>query len=341
MAEGGEPTTLRLWALVIARTMERQGLDAGRAFEMAGLGLSNERDADARYPLSNMTRLWRAAAELSGDPAIGLKVAGQVQPASLHALGLVLLASETLGDVFQRLERYSRVVTDGVKIRVQRSDQQVTIRYDIPPHGVPIAPEALDALIGMGAKLARMLSQKDVDPVKVDLTRPRPTDVRPYREWFRAPIEFAASQNALHYSPGIMTEPLPAANPVLVRVNEQIVVGYLSRIDRDRISQRVRSEILERLNASVPKLTEIATLMNMSPRGLQRRLHAEQTSYKAILDQVRQRLAEEYLQRSSHSLGDITYMLGFDDQSNFTRAFKRWTGTTPRQYRGRFAGLLD
>lgn len=335
MTSGNEPTTLRMWAMAIARTMQREGLDWARAFEMAGLEPSNSADADARYPISGYTRLWQAAVELSGDPAFGLKVAEHASPASLHALGMTFLASETLDDVFDRIQRYSRIVTDAVAVRVQRSTRRVTLCYTVPPHGFPIAYEAFDAFLGLTVKLGWMLPQREVDPLKVDLTRPRPANARPYREWFRAPVRFGAAENRLHYDPAMLTEPLPTANPALARATDRIIVDYLARFDLSQFSLQVRSDILGRLASGYASLAAVAASMNMSPRSLQRHLHAESTSYQAIFDDLRRELACQYLLGSELSLGDITHRLGFGDQSNFTRAFRRWTGTTPRRYRAK------
>lgn len=330
-----EPTTLRMWAMAIARTMEREGLDWAQAFEMAGLEPPGSADADARYPISGYTRLWQAAVELSGDPGFGLKVAEHAQPGTLHALGAAFLASETLDDVIDRIQRYSRIVTDAVVVRVRRSARRVTVCYTVPPHGYPIAYEAFDAFLGLTVKLGRVLPQREVDPLMVDLGRPRPPDTRPYQAWFRAPVRFGSAENRLHYDPALLREPLPAANPVLAQAMDRIIADYLARFDLSRFRLRVRSEILGLMPSGCPSLADVAASMNMSPRSLQRHLYVERSSYKVILEGVRRELACQYLRHSSLSLGDITHRLGFDDQSNFTRAFKRWIGTTPRRYRTR------
>lgn len=329
---------MRMWALAIARALESEGVDARAALGAAGLVPPDNPDADARCPVAAMTRVWQAAAESSGDPAIGLRVAAHVQPASMHALGLTLLVSGTLDEMIRRMERYSRIVTEALVIRIRRQSDRVTVSYDAALHDVPLAHEAFDAFLGLSVKLGRMLGGPNVHPLKVELMRPQPRDVGPYLEWFRAPVAFGADGNRLHYNPTVLDRPLPTAHPGLARANEQLLVDYLSHLDRRRVSQRVRSEIIDRLGSGCPRLVDIARGLNMSARGLQRRLHAEGTSYKSILDATRRELAVQYLRQPSLSLSDITYMLGFDDQSNFTRAFRRWIGTTPQRYRAQAPG---
>ncbi len=328
-----EPTTLSTWAQAIARTLETMGCDADIAFDRAGLDRSLARDPNARYPVSGMTRLWQAAVELSGDPAIGLKVAEQVQPASLHALGLSILASETINDALKRVSRYSRIVSNAAHIELEHESGCAKLYFRVPDHRIPLAAEAFDAFMGNMVKLGRMLSQRDVYPLAVYLMRPKPADAWPYEDFFRAPIHYGAPEHRLDFEARYLEEPLPSANPALARLNDQVIVDYLTRFDKSQIALRVRNLIIERLPSGEPNQSEIAAQLNTSLRGLQRKLKDEGVNFKTLLDETRQELACQYLRQSELSLGEVTYLLGFSDQSNFTRAFKRWMGQAPSDYR--------
>ncbi len=94
----------------------------------------------------------------------------------------------------------------------------------------------------------------------------------------------------------------------------------------------MRAFVIERLPVGIPSQEMVADSLYMSVRNLQRKLQVEGNSYKQILDDVRQQLAEQYLKEKQRSIGEITYMLGFTEPSNFTRAFKRWTGLSPQVY---------
>ncbi|MDX1498094.1 MAG: AraC family transcriptional regulator, partial [Salinisphaeraceae bacterium] len=231
-----EPTTLGTWAQAIARTLETLGYDADAAFRQAGLDREQARDPNARYPVSGMTKLWHAAVGLTGDPAIGLKVAEQVQPASLHALGLSVLASETLHDALQRVARYSRIVSNAAHIELQRQGEIATVSFHIPEWGIELAHEAFDAFLGNMVKLGRMLSQRDEKPLKVALMRPKPADSEPWEDFFQSPIEYEAAQCRLVFDANFLDEPLPSANPALARLNDQVIIDYLARFDKSQIA---------------------------------------------------------------------------------------------------------
>ncbi|MGB1581857.1 MAG: AraC family transcriptional regulator ligand-binding domain-containing protein, partial [Nevskiales bacterium] len=285
------PTTLGTWAQAIARTLESLNLDADTAFQQAGLDRNLARDPNARYPVSGMTKLWHAAVELSGDPAIGLKVAEQVQPASLHALGLSVLASETPYDALQRVSRYSRIVSNAAHIELHREGNTATVCFHVPDWGIELAHEAFDAFLGNMVKLGRMLSQRNASPSRVDLVRPKPVDSRPWEDFFQAPIEYGAEQCRLHFEADILDEPLPSANPALARLNDQVIVDYLARFDKSQVALQVRNQIIERLPSGEPSQSQIASQLNMSLRGLQRRLKEESTSFKQLLEETRKELA--------------------------------------------------
>jgi AraC-like DNA-binding protein len=182
-------------------------------------------------------------------------------------------------------------------------------------------------------KLGRMLSQREAHPNKVELMRPRPAAPEVYEQFFKAPIVFGSDACRLHFDAAMLDAPLPSANPALARLNDQVIVDYLARFDKTQLAVQVRNLIIERLPSGEPNQGQIATQLHMSLRGLQRKLRDEGTNFKQLLEDTRQELACQYLKQSELSLGEVTYLLGFSDQSNFTRAFKRWMGLAPSEYR--------
>ena len=167
------------------------------------------------------------------------------------------------------------------------------------------------------------------------MKRPRPDCSDRFEALFRSPVEFGADSNALYFDPVALREPLPGANPELARANDQVVIDYLGRFDREHLSMQVRSRLIELLPGGQPAQKDIASSLNISVRNLQRRLHAEGVSFKHLLDETRKDLATQYIQDSHRRIGEITYLLGFSEPSNFTRAFRRWTGVSPNEFRQR------
>lgn len=328
-----EATTLNTWAICVARTLEARGIDSDRLFREADLDPEVMRDPNGRYPVSRMSRLWKMAATAAGDPCIGLRAAEYVQPATFHSLGLAVLASQTLEDALRRGARFSRIVSNAVEMSVEDVpdgiQQTIRFREDIPP-----VDEAIDLYMASTLKMGHILTGGKAQPLRISLRRSvTPAMEIEFRSFFMAPIEFEARENAFLITHELARRPLPMANPALARQNDQVVMDYLAKFDTARISERVRAELISRLPAGEPSRAEVAAALFFSEKTLQRRLRDEETSFQAILDETRRELAQQYLRDGRASVCEITFRLGFSDQSSFTRAFKRWTGRAPGEFR--------
>jgi AraC-like DNA-binding protein len=130
---------------------------------------------------------------------------------------------------------------------------------------------------------------------------------------------------------------LDTGNPELARQSDAISSRYLARIERFNIVARVREVLTRRLRDREPSQEEVAEILNVSARTLQRKLGDGGTTFKEILDETRHALALAYLSAPQHSVSEVTYLLGFSCSSSFTRAFRRWTGLSPSDWRARSA----
>lgn len=328
-----EATTLNTWAIAIARTLEVRGLDSERLFAQVGLDPQFLRDPNGRYPVSKMARLWRLAVETSGDPCFALKASAYVQPATFHSLGLAMMASQNLEDALLRTARFSRIVSNAVDVVIEHTPRGVKEVVTFLP-GVPTVDEGIDLFMASTLKLGRMLTAMEHMPVEIRLCRDGSPAMRAeFEAFFGCPVEFRADENSLLIPHEWMNTPLPMANPELARQNDKVVMEYLRSFDGARISEKVRAELISRLPAGEPARGDVAAVLNLSEKTLQRRLRDEDTSYQQILDETRNELAKQYLSERQLSVCDVTFRLGFSDQSSFTRAFKRWTGVSPGEFR--------
>lgn len=330
-----EPTSLASWTRALRKQLDALGLDSAALCEKAGLDLHTMDDPKARYPLSATTQLWRLAVEASGDPAIGLRVSRYVSPTTFHALGYALVASENLREVFERIVRYHQVVSDAVVPHLSREDGRYVFCLDVPEDSPPPAPEAMDAFAAIYVRTCRNRLGRDYAPLGVWLTRPAPVDPTPWHTVFRAPIHFAAAQNRLEFACCDFECHLDDANPELAEHNEAVLNRTLELLHPLTWERRVRNAIELHLPKGVPSADQIAESMHLSLRSLQRHLADEGCRYDALLDQSRQNLALAYLREAELALSEIGYRLGFADASSFNRAFKRWTGLSPGQFRDR------
>lgn len=328
-----EATTVGAAATLVGCALRDYGVDVQAVYRDAGLDPETVTAVGTRYPYAKMQQMWRLAVERSGDPCFGLSVAEHMHPQALHGLGFVWLSSDTLFDALNRLVKYQRLISTVADISLRETDDSVELVVSILQSSGQPEPASIDAAVGVFLRMCRMAVCRPFNPKRVSLQRPRPSCAERFESLFQAPLEFTAEQNVLYLDPSSIREPLPGADPELLRANDQVVIDYLARFDRESLSMRVRSLLIELLPDGQPTQQGIASSLNLSVRNLQRKLHAEGISFKHLLDETRKELATQYIRDRNRRIGEITYLLGFSEPSNFTRAFRRWTGCSPNEYR--------
>jgi AraC-like DNA-binding protein len=190
-----------------------------------------------------------------------------------------------------------------------------------------------DLMTAAVVHMCRLSAGEAFDPLRVLLRRAEPPCAEQFTEYFRAPVEFEAGRDALLLPTEALQAPLPTANLEIAHASEKVIQGYLAGLDRTEIAVQVTARLVELLPSGDASEQAVADALHMSLRSLQRKLKAEGTSYKALLDSTRRDLAVQYVRSSRMSINEITYLLGFSEPGNFSRAFKRWTGTSPSQFR--------
>jgi AraC-like DNA-binding protein len=331
-----EPSILASWTRALRKQLDAIGLDSNAMSLAAGLDPRLMDDPNARYPVTITTRLWEMAVEASGDPALGLRVSRFVSPTTFHALGYALVASGSLREVFERIVRYHPVVSDALNLSFVRAGDRYEFRF-VVPQGSPVpANEAMDAFAAIYVRTCRNRLGRQYAPLAVHLVRPQPADPKPWHEVFRAPLFFDAKENLLEFACTDFDSHLDDANPELAQHNETVLNRTLEQLSVLTWERKVRGAIELQLPEGEPSAERIAHNLHLSLRSLQRHLADEGCSYDLLLNQCRQNLALQHMREPGSSLSEIAYLLGFADTSSFSRAFKRWTGMTPSQYR---AGL--
>jgi AraC-like DNA-binding protein len=326
-------TTISSWALLVAKALEAGGHDSHAVFHRAGLDPAKLDNPDARYPVEGMGRLWRLAVQVSADPYFGLKAANYWHPTTLNALGYSWMASDSLRDAMTRMTRYGRLASTAANMSLEDLGDQFAFRINarVDPENVP--GEAVDAALATLVRMCRVSYGEDFHPLRVVTQRPEFDDPTPYLDFFRAPVEFSGGENLLYFSKSELEAHLPTANPRLARINDQVIAEYLAQFDKRSTATRVRAKLIELLSAGAVTQHDVANSLHMSLRTLQRKLSDENTSYKDLLVETRRELANQYLREACLSVSEVTYLLGFSEPSNFARAFKRWTGHTPSEFR--------
>ncbi len=328
-------SSLTSTALLLWKTLDARGLDANDFFAQSGLDPALLRDPNARYPGHAIKRLWQRVKEVLQDPCIGLEVARHFHPTTLHALGFAWMASTTLEEAFARLIRYSRLITDREEYRFGETDED--FRFEIHPLDEDryYPHEGRDAAFAVLVNMCRAIYGNDFNPLHIEFCRPQPPQpcVGEFHKLFRAPLTFSAPLYVMHFDKAMMRKPLPTANADVARANDEIIADYLAQLDDSDIVMQVKRLLTEQLPSGKATQASIARALNISPRSLQRRLHEAGTHYSEVLNDTRRELAIKHIRNARLSMGEITYLLGFAEVSSFSRAFKRWTGKPPGEYR--------
>jgi len=328
-----EATTISSVAGLIDKALRTYDCDPGPLFAKAGIDRNVCFDPSARIPVPRLQVLWKLSIEATGDPAFGLTAAEQFQPAALHGLGFAWLASDTLRDAFNRLVRYSRFINSNIKFNLEDGEHTVDLVMLGPEKWPDFIHAAADMAMATFLLMCQITAGEHIVPVRVVLQRPTPPCADRFTAFFSTPVEYGAQDNRICFDPHLLDQPLMTGNPELARINDQTVIDYLARFDRSNITMKVRARIIEQLPGGTPHQVSIADDLHVSLRSLQRKLKDEETTFKALLEDTRRELALQYLRGTHRSVGEIAYLLGFSEPSNFTRSFRRWTGHSPAEFR--------
>lgn len=326
------PSTIAAYAFAIATALEQRGVDPQAIFDSCDVSLQTTTDPMLRLTNREISKLFKASVDATGDPGFGLLVGESMHPGNLHAMGYALMASTSLRDFCQRLQNYYTIVSQSAQIRTEETaDEFLLITQVAAPD---ICRETQDAYTALMLRFIRFIYSPSFNPVRVELVRPKPsTGLQKYSDYFNCEIRFDHPEIVIAIAPDLLDKPLPGASRELAHMHDQTSMQYLKRMQKQDIINRVRTIIVEELSSSAITKQRVADKLYMSSRSLQMKLAAKDTSFQEILDSTRQSLALGYLEQSAISVTEAAYLLGFSDVSNFTRAFKRWTGKSPREFR--------
>ena len=314
------------------KIIESYGHDPLPLFQAQHINVSKISDPNARASKSALTKVWASAANLIDDPAFGLRSADFLHPSHLGALGYAWLASTSLRTALNRLLRYVHFIADNIEVELGEKDGlvRVTVREsDIVNRMV----WASDSSLAILTTLCRMNYGAAMNPVRVEFTHGEPRDAGGYFALFKCPVNFNQSADCVSLRTDVVNKKLPSANPQLAQLSDQVMIQTLGRLSKERIVPRVKSIIIENLPSGNVSDEMVANELNMSTRALQRKLRKKETTFKQLLTETRQELADKYIRNNQLSLTEISFMLGFSEVSSFSRAFKRWTGESPSEYR--------
>jgi len=332
MAQNVSQTTVASYMQAFVSALEARGIDPAVVFDEAGISIQVTSDPLKRISETDVGLLFQASVKATDDPGFGIAVGERMQPGNLHALGFGLLSSSTLRDFYERICNYYQVVSQSADFKSYDTDgESILAATNL---AATVCYETRDAWMTMMVRFLRFLYQQEINPLWIELSRPMPASgAQRYTDYFKCPVRFGCAEDRVAMDSSVMDRQLSGANPDMAQHNDEIVVQYLAQMDHNDVVNRVRRHIIEDLASGLLSKQGVADKMHMSPRNLQLKLAAQDTTFQDTLDSTRMKLATGYMEQSHLAITEIAYLLGFSDASNFTRAFRRWFGVSPREYR--------
>jgi AraC-like DNA-binding protein len=311
----------------------RQGVDRYDLIRGTGFSLKDFRNSDTLKSYDQVVALIERALKLCPLPGLGLRIGRDESPTQWGILGYAMMCCRTLRDMMTMLIKYHRIAASMAEFYF--SEENVLARLEVrPPWALREAlPTIVEEHFSSTLSAARILTgRKEIRPIEVNLSYAAPPYARMYRECFGCPVHFSQPSNTLLLDNKWLESPIMHSSSISSHMAERICELQLRRqyIEHD-IVHRVRYLLLK-CTDTFPDAEAIAQILHMTSRTLRNRLREQGTSFQSILDDVRQQLAVNYL-ASTLSLADISALVGFNDVSNFRRAFKKWTGKNPSEFR--------
>ncbi|HCM06393.1 MAG TPA: hypothetical protein DIC30_10315 [Oceanospirillales bacterium] len=336
-----------IWVKGLLQAASLQGVSEQAVLSSAGLPVESLSVVGDRISLSDTLLLWRAAESLSADPLFGFNMGKYLQPTHFQLIAFTMLSSETLASAIDKILKYQRLISDGGAFSLvqKASEVQKTSELELPEELEPSNISALvyrptvsnfsyhqiDAVMAVVASFMNWLLGRDDVVLEVHLQHDFQEGLNQYNDFYKAPVLLNQSDNSLLFDSRLLKQRLPGFDANLASMHEQMANGQLKRL----LDPSVVTLVQEQLIASGFEVNRdvIAKNMAMSGRSLQRKLQQEGSSFQQLLDELRHQRSLLLLQDKHLSLADVAQQLGFSESSTFYRAFKRWQGVTPGEYR--------
>ncbi len=327
-----EPTIAAGYALHLASLVARWGVTQEELF--AGLGLDGEAVTDPRrrITIAVLGELAARAKAMTGEPGLGFHLGLSMRASSFGYLGFAAMASRTLGEALEMAVRFTPTRTDAIALRTHVSGGVTSLLLDeLVPLGAAADVLIVGLLVGL-QQIGEAITGQRMEG-SADVALPEPAHLSRFRHLFHGGIRFGQPAHQLIFDAAALDLPLVMADAPALQLAREQCERELDALGYDgQIAARVRA-ILPRKEHGFLTLDEAAKSLSLSTRTLKRRLAAGGTDFSTLLDEQRRERALLLLRSPELSIEAIAERTGYSDVANFTRAFRRWTGTTPSAYR--------
>lgn len=327
---------------LIAAVARGAGIDPAVVLRAGGIEPGAPPRAEEHIEASRYFDVWRRATALVADPAFALRVAATFQLEDHEIFGFLAMSCETLGQAYQRTATFRALYCVGARWEIEADADAVRlIWYPWPgDRDDPGYRAAMDFAVADMADAIRRLGRTGPRPREVRLAHPASPRADEYAAYYGVMPKFATPLYSLVYPPDLQELPISSFNSRLRDYFEGECQRMVSALGSGTsLVDQVRKRLIGAMDGGETSIETMAKQLGMSPRSLQRRLADEGTGYSDLLAEVRTEFAKRYLARGTISASEVAYLLGFTEPPAFFKAFKRWTGMTPREFQlGAVAG---
>ncbi|MDF2446875.1 MAG: araC family transcriptional regulator [Moraxellaceae bacterium] len=324
-----------IYLQLLCEVAEGFGVPPGDLQQLIGLSREQLREPDRLVPITAARAATQYAFARAGDRGLGFAYARALSVTLHGPISLIALTSSNLFEVVQALERYFTLRAPAINFHSEVEGDIVTLRVDYLRRDDPLRPFLMElVLTGLVVMTGQILDRPQTG-AEVLMEGPEPAYFASIAAELPAPVRYGAAEYAIRIPRELLEAPLRLANPSAAALAREACERELQARRNDRqeaLTARVRS-LLVQSDDRLPTLEEVADTLHVSTRTLKRRLQEEGRNFRALVDHVLRERATQMLQEEGLSVSEVAFRLGYNDVSNFSRAFRRWTGQSPSDFR--------
>lgn len=335
-----QQATVRVGPMMGLTTVLREhGCEPGLILGELGFKPSQFEDPDHELPFIHTSRLFARCVEATGCHHFGLSIGMRAEPSSLGIAGFMLSTAHDVNAALQALIRHLDLHDQGGTVSVVTDGSLTSLGYALHLPGVSATDQIYDQSMAIACKVMRGLCGEDWNPTEVRLSRPHPQDTVIYKQFFKAPIRFNATESAIVFPSRCLQHQLSSEDPLLFDFLER----KAAELHQDQNQEKNLINELHRFvrNTLITQgctASEAAQHLGIHERTLNRRLQAQATTFRDEVNGVRYAMAQSFLANTEATNVEIALSLGYSDVTTFSHAFKRWSGMPPAKWRNQYTG---
>ena len=318
---------------LVHEAMKRAGIDTDPIFRRLGVDEDYLQRENLRTPHAAQVLFWRVVEDVTGDPDIGLHLGWHVPTYKGQVLEYLFLSSPTFGEGLKRAISYQRLLTDAADLDLYEGEDECYVVLNAAAEEVRQIGHFSECFVQGVLAFFNSVTDNRFEPTAVHFEHQRQHGQDRVERILGCPVSFGQPDTRLYFRADVLDDPSPHHEPGLLAVHERFASEQVAELEKQDIVGEVERLVAEQLDSGEVTLDSVAMRLDMKPRTLRTRLTEANTSFNQVVSQFRYRLACRLLAATDESIDEIVYLTGFSEPSTFYRAFKRWSGMTPIEYR--------